>query len=159
MTKFKKNQEKAKPKISTASLPDIVFMLLFFFMVSTKMRDASVMVENKVPKATELVKLEHKNLVNTIHIGKPLKKYATLYGTAPRIQLGDKFATGVEEIGFFIRTFAAKIPEKQRPAIFTSLKVDSDVTMGIVSDVKTELRKAGQLKLNYSAMPRPQVAN
>lgn len=154
MSKFKKNNEKVTPKISTASLPDIVFMLLFFFMVATKMRDSSVMVKNVVPEATELVKLEHKNLVNTIHIGVPLKQYQAVYGSAPRIQLGDKFANDAAEVGEFIRLFTAKIPEKQRPAIFTSLKVDGDITMGIISDVKTELRKAGQLKLNYSAKAR-----
>ncbi len=150
MSKFKKKTDKGLPAVSTASLPDIVFMLLFFFMVATKMRDSSIMVKNVVPEATELVKLEHKNLVNTIYIGVPLPQYQAVYGTAPQIQLGDKFSTP-EDIPFFIEKFKAKIPEPQRPMIFTSLKVDGDVTMGIVSDVKTELRKSGQLKLNYSA--------
>jgi len=153
MSKFKKKTDKGLPAVSTASLPDIVFMLLFFFMVATKMRDSSVMVKNVVPEATELVKLEHKNLVNTIYIGVPLPQYKAVYGSAPRIQLGDKFAEP-EDIPFFIEKFKAKIPEPQRPMIFTSLKVDGDVTMGIVSDVKTELRKSGQLKLNYSAKRR-----
>jgi len=153
MSKFKKKTNKGTPKVSTASLPDIVFMLLFFFMVATKMRDSSIMVKNVVPAATELVKLEHKNLVNTIYIGVPLPQYKAVYGTAPQIQLGDKFSTP-EDIPFFIEKFKAKIPEPQRPMIFTSLKVDGEVTMGIVSDVKTQLRKSGQLKLNYSAKKR-----
>ncbi len=153
MSKFKKKTDKGTPAVSTASLPDIVFMLLFFFMVATKMRDSSIMVKNVVPEATELVKLEHKNLVNTIYIGVPLKKWQATYGKAPRVQLGDKFAE-VEDIPFFIEKFKAKIKEAQRPMIFTSLKVDKDVTMGIVSDVKTQLRKSGQLKLNYSAKRR-----
>jgi len=150
MSKFKKKTNKGTPAVSTASLPDIVFMLLFFFMVATKMRDSSIMVKNVVPFATELVKLEHKNLVNTIYIGVPLPQYKAVYGTAPQIQLGDKFSSP-EDIPFFIEKFKTKIPEPQRPMIFTSLKVDGEVTMGIVSDVKTQLRKSGQLKLNYSA--------
>ncbi|MEL6925714.1 MAG: biopolymer transporter ExbD, partial [Bacteroidota bacterium] len=71
MGKFKQKAGKGTPKVSTASLPDIVFMLLFFFMVVTVMRDAELMVQVVVPEATELQKLEKKSLVNYIHIGKP----------------------------------------------------------------------------------------
>lgn len=153
MSKFKKKTDKGTPAISTASLPDIVFMLLFFFMVATKMRDSTEMVKNSVPEATELVKLEHKELVSTIYVGTPIDKYVNTYGKAPRIQLGDKFAD-VDEIPFFLEKFRAKTREAQRPMIFTSLKVDSDVTMGLISDIKTKLRRSGQLKLNYSAKRR-----
>ncbi len=155
MSRFKKKTDKGTPGISTASLPDIVFMLLFFFMVATKMRDASIMVKSNVPQATELVKLEHKNLVMPIFIGQPLKRYQAVYGTSPRVQLGDKFADDPSEIAFFVQKFRAKIPEAQHGMIFASIKGDKDITCGIVSDVKTELRKVGQLKVNYSAKPRP----
>ena len=153
MSKFKKKQGNAQPAISTASLPDIVFMLLFFFMVVTKMRDTELMVTTNTPQASELTKLEKKTLVNFVFIGRPTPKYKDKAGTKPRIQLGDKFAN-TDEIPLFLEKFKTTVPESQRQAIITSMKVDSEVTMGIVGDVKTSLRKAGQLKINYSAKSR-----
>jgi biopolymer transport protein ExbD len=154
MSKFSKKRGKADPSISTASLPDIIFMLLFFFMVVTKMRDAELKVAVITPFASELTKLEEKSLVNTIYIGRPVEKFQAIYGNKPRIQLGDKFADP-REIRFFLETFRVKVPENRRPQITSSLRVDGNVTMGIVADVKTELRKSGQLKVNYSAKRRP----
>lgn len=154
MSKFSKKRGKADPNISTASLPDIIFMLLFFFMVVTKMRDSELKVNVVTPFASELTKLEEKSLVCTIYIGRPMEKYIPIYGTKPRIQLGDKFADP-REIRFFIETIRVKIPENRRAQITASLRVDGNVTMGVVADVKTELRKAGQLKVNYSAKRRP----
>jgi biopolymer transport protein ExbD len=153
MSKFKKESNKATPAISTASLPDIVFMLLFFFMVVTKMRDTELMVKVVTPQASELTKLEKKTLVNFIFIGRPIDKYKAKYGSKPRIQLGDKFAT-TEDIPLFLEKHKISVPEGQRQSIISSLKIDSDVTMGVVGDVKTALRKAGQLKINYSAKKR-----
>jgi biopolymer transport protein ExbD len=153
MSKFKKKQGNTTPGISTASLPDIVFMLLFFFMVVTKMRDTELMVKVNTPQASELTKLEKKTLVNFIFIGRPTDKYKQKWGTKPRIQLGDKFAT-TDDIPLFLEKHKVSVPEGQRQSIISSLKIDNDVTMGIVGDVKTSLRKAGQLKLNYSAKKR-----
>ena len=153
MAKFIKKRGKASPEVSTASLPDIIFMLLFFFMVVTVLRDAELKVDINTPEATELTKLEKKSLVNHIFIGRPKTKFKATYGTKPRMQLGDKFAS-VEEIPLFLEKHKAAVPEKQRPGITSSLKIDGDVTMGIVADVKTALRKANQLKVNYSAGKR-----
>jgi len=154
MSKFSKKRGKSNPEVSTASLPDIIFMLLFFFMVVTVLRDSELKVQVNTPYATELTKLEEKSLVNYIYIGKPVKKYQALYGTKPRMQLGDKFAT-VADIPLFLEKHKIKVPEAQRPKITSSLRVDGEVTMGIVQDIKTELRKAGQLKVNYSAKKDP----
>ncbi len=153
MSKFNKKRGKAKPTISTASLPDIIFMLLFFFMVVTVLRDAELKVQVRTPQATELTKLEEKSLVNYLYIGRPMRQYQALYGTKPRLQLGDKFAE-IAEIPIFLEKHKVKLPEAKRPLIISSLRVDGDVTMGIVTDVKTQLRKSGQLKVNYSAKPR-----
>jgi len=154
MGKFQKKRGSATPEVSTASLPDIIFMLLFFFMVVTVLRDSTVMVTNNVPYATELTKLQKKSLVNYLLIGKPLKQYQAQYGTKPRLQLGDKFSE-ISDIPLFLEKHRSKIAEKERPGINSSLKVDGEVTMGIVTDVKQKLRKSGQLKLNYSAKKRP----
>ncbi|MCB0638349.1 MAG: biopolymer transporter ExbD [Lewinella sp.] len=153
MSKFKKKRGKASPEVSTASLPDIIFMLLFFFMVVTVLRDAELKVKVTTPFATELTKLEEKSLVNYLYIGRPLERYQNIYGTSPRLQLGDSFAQ-VYDIPLFLEKHKVKVPENKRPRITSSLRVDGDVTMGIVQDVKTELRKSGQLKVNYSAKKR-----
>ncbi|MEM1321640.1 MAG: biopolymer transporter ExbD [Bacteroidota bacterium] len=153
MSKFEKKRGKASPAISTASLPDIIFMLLFFFMVVTVLRDASLKVDVVTPQATELTKLQEKSLVNYLYIGKPKEEHRSKYGSSPRLQLGDKFAT-VDDIPLFLEKHKIKVPEGKRPRITSSLRVDGEVTMGIVQDVKTQLRKSGQLKVNYSAKPR-----
>lgn len=153
MAKFTKKRGLSNPEVSTASLPDIIFMLLFFFMVVTVLRDSEIKVNNNVPSATELTKLEKKSLVNYLYIGKPLERFQATYGTKPRLQLGDKFAD-IAEIPLYLEKHRSSVPENQRPGISSSLRVDGDVTMGIVTDVKTQLRKTGQLKINYSAKKR-----
>jgi len=100
MSKFKKKKGGELPAISTASLPDIVFMLLFFFMVATVMRDSTLMVVNKLPAADQVQKLDKKDRVMYIYAGKPSNRYQDKYGTSAKIQLNDKFAT-VSEVGAF----------------------------------------------------------
>ncbi|MEM6317187.1 MAG: biopolymer transporter ExbD [Bacteroidota bacterium] len=153
MSKFSDKGGKEPPKVSTASLPDIVFMLLFFFMVTTVLRDAELKVAVSVPQATELTKLEQKSLVHYLYVGRPTQKYQSLYGTRPTLQLGDKIS-GIEDIPIFIEKHKIKVSESQHGRITSSLRVDGDVTMGIVQDIKTKLRKSNQLRVNYSAKPR-----
>lgn len=146
MAKFKQKGSKALPPISTASLPDIIFMLLFFFMVTTTMREATLLVRIKAPDATEVQKLEKKSLVSFIYIGPPLKK---VYGTESRIQLNDQFAD-LKDIQEFIQLERDARDEADRKLLTTSLKVDKETKMGVVTDVKQELRKVGAFKINYS---------
>ena len=150
MSKFKKNNTKGTPPISTASLPDIVFMLLFFFMVTTVMRETEMLVENTLPQATEVKKLERKSLVSYIYIGAPSGvNRKRQYGTTAKIQLNDSYAR-VEDIQAFILAERETRAEEEIPLLTTSIKADVDVKMGIVSDVKLELRKAQAYKINYS---------
>ncbi len=150
MSKFRKKGGKELPPISTASLPDIVFMLLFFFMVSTTMREVTLKVQVKLPEATELSKLEKKSLVSYIYVGEPLPQYQKTMGVAPRIQLNDQFA-GVNDISDFVIAEREARAEEERPMMITSLKVDENTKMGIVTDIKQELRKAAALHINYSS--------
>lgn len=150
MSKFKKSDGKELPPISTASLPDIVFMLLFFFMVSTTMREVTLNVKVKVPEATELSKLEKKSLVSYIYVGEPLPKFQKVFGVAPRIQLNDEFAN-VSDINDYIIAEREARSEAEQKLMITSLKIDENTKMGIVSDIKQELRKAAALHINYSS--------
>ena len=154
MATFKREGKKEVPSLSTSSLPDIVFMLLFFFMVTTTMRDVSLLVANTMPQASETVKLEKKSLVSNIYVGKPNDQFQAAYGTEPRIQLNDKFAS-VEEIQAFVASDREARKEEDRNSITNNLKVDRRVTMGIVTDIKQELRKANSLRVNYGSVKRP----
>jgi len=155
MAKFKKDSKKETPAISTASLPDIVFMLLFFFMVSTTMREVTLMVQNNMPQATQIAKLEKKSLVSNIYVGKPTIQYQKAYGTEPRIQLNDRFAT-LQELGAFVAAEREARKEEDRNSITNNLKVQSQTTMVIVTDIKQELRKANSLRINYGSRQKVQ---
>ena len=150
MAKFRKDGQKATPAISTASLPDIVFMLLFFFMIATTMREVELKVENpKLPEASEIKKLENKSLVSYIYIAKPLKPYQGKYGKNPMIQLNDAIKN-VDDIAAYIAAEREKRDPSEKLLMTTALKVDSKAKMGIVTDVKQELRKVSALKINYT---------
>ncbi|RXG14149.1 biopolymer transport protein ExbD [Leeuwenhoekiella aestuarii] len=148
MSKFNKKKSGDLPAISTASLPDIVFMLLFFFMVATTMRETTLMVKNNLPTANQVEKLDKKDLIMYIYAGEPVDRYQGTYGTSAKIQLNDKFAD-VGEIQDFIYQERASKREELVPFLTTALKVDGDSKMGLISDIKQELRKANALKINY----------
>ena len=147
MAKFRKGGQKEVPAISTGSMPDIIFMLIFFFMVTTSMRETTLKVKMKLPEATEVQKLEKKSLVSFIYIGPPTN--TKLYGTEPRLQLNDSYAR-VDDIIPFIEQERLDRAEADRPLLTTSLKIDENVRMGLVTDVKQELRKCGAFRINYS---------
>ncbi len=147
--RFKKESGGRSQKINTASLPDIIFMLLFFFMVTTTMRETTLFVRNTLPSATEIQKLERKSLVSFIYIGPPIQ--SNVFGTEPRIQLNDAFAN-VNEIASFVEAERQARQEAERPLIVTSMKIDKETKMGIVTDVKQELRLVNALNINYSTV-------
>lgn len=149
MAKFNKKKDGDLPAVSTASLPDIVFMLLFFFMTVTVMKDSSLMVENVLPNASEIKKLEKKDRVIYIYVGKPTSQYQKVFGSEPKIQLNDKFAN-VSEVGDYILQERAKKPQELQNVLTTALKVDKNANMGLISDIKQQLREVNALKINYT---------
>jgi len=149
MSKFRKKTSGSTPAISTASLPDIIFMLLFFFMVTTVMRETTLLVDISMPKASESKKIQRKNLVSYIYIGKPTKRLRSIYGNEPRLQLNDSFAE-IEDLQEFIAAEREARSEEEAKALINSIKSDSDTKMGIITDVKQELRRAQSYKINYS---------
>ncbi len=150
MSKFKKKGGSKQQAISTASLPDIVFMLLFFFMVTTVMREEELLVDVTTPNATEVSKLENKALVSYLYVGKPVSNLRKSLGEEPRLQLNDAFAN-VSDIRQWVELEKERRDEAEVPRITYSMKVDSETKMGIVTDIKQELRKANALKINYSS--------
>ena len=151
MSKFGgSNNKKEVPAMTSSSLSDIVFMLLFFFMVVTQMRDTEQKVMVTTPEASEVVKLERKDLNSYINIGTPIKTLQAKYGTDARIQLNDSFKT-VDDIRDFIAAERDSKSEADRQLMTVSIKADQDVRMGIITDVKQELRRCSALKIMYSA--------
>ncbi len=149
MSKFKK-QKKGLPPISTASLPDIVFMLLFFFMVSTTMRETELkIIQPRLPQAQDVKKFEHKTLVSTVYIGKSVDP--TNKGDV--IQLNDKIAR-VSDIRTFIFNNREKLQEDEIPFMTTLFKADIDSKVGTIADIKRELREIDALKISYAAVGR-----
>lgn len=133
--KFQKKRASVKQQIPTASLPDIVFMLLLFFMVTTTLREVDVLVKFRLPEAKAIEKIENKRLISYIWVGYD-----------GRIQLNDSI-TKLEDI--------QKIMYAKRvilPNVIVSLRIDKNSDMGIVTDIQQELRKASCLRINYSAM-------
>ena len=147
MARFKKSSTGELPAINTGSMADIVFILLFFFMVITTMRESSLLVRVNPPAATEIHKLEKKSLVSNIYIGQPINTAAL--GTDSRIQLNDQLAE-IGDVPAFIFAEREARHEADIPFLTTSLKVDKDTRMRIVTSVKQELRQVGAFRLNYS---------
>ena len=147
MAKFSRQGKNKMQAISTAALPDIVFMLLFFFMVTTVMKENEALVKSIVPRATEVKKLENKSLVSYLLVGEPVQK--KLFGSDPRIQLNDAFAD-VDDIREWVSAERSKLSESDQTKMTISLKVDEETEMGIVTDIKQALREASALKINYS---------
>jgi len=151
MSVFKKKKSGEVPAVSTASLPDIVFMLLFFFMVATVMRDSELVVENKLPKADQVSKLGKKDRIMTIYIGKPHDRYRQRYGSGELIQLGDQISQP-SDILEFVRNERSQRPPEIQPAMIAAMKVDENSKMGLVTEVKQKLREAEQYKVNYTTL-------
>ena len=148
-SKFKKKKEGGTPTISTASLPDIVFMLLFFFMVATVMRDTELKLKINLPYADQVQKLEKKQLVSYIFVGKPTERYRKKFGDKDKIQLNDKFAD-LNDIQPFVLAERNARREELRPLMIVSIKGDKDANMGLISDIKEKLREVNALKINYA---------
>ncbi|MGB0523501.1 MAG: ExbD/TolR family protein [Flammeovirgaceae bacterium] len=149
MAKFGK-KTKTSEEIPTSALPDIIFMLLFFFMVTTVLREVTLLVKNALPTASQIQKLEKKSLVSYIYVGEP--KETERYGSSPRIQLNDVLVT-TDDIPQFIFEEKGKLSEGERDKLTISLKIDREAKMGIVSDVRQQLREANALKVNYASIP------
>ncbi len=147
MGKFNKSGSREMPALNTSSLPDMIFAILFFFMVTTTMREVELMVKFKVPQASEIQKLEKKSLVTYIYMGQPVDPK---FGSGTFMQLNDKFAE-VEDIHDYIASERNMLSEADQAFMTVSLKVDEDTQMRYVTEVKQALRKAYALKISYSA--------
>ena len=147
MSKFNKGEKRGMPELNTSSLPDLVFSILFFFMCITHMREDNPLVFVNTPRADQVVKLENKSLVTTVLVGRPKDKK---YGVESRIQFNDDFLE-LENVVPKMTQARQSMKEADQPKMQVSMKIDKDTKMGIVTELKTQLRKAQTLKISYSA--------
>ena len=132
--KFEKKRASTKQEIPTASMPDIIFMLLLFFMVTTTLREVEMLVDYTLPEAKAIEKIENKRLISYIWVGKD-----------ERIQINDSIVRmeDIEDIMYSKR--------EALPNVIVSLRIDKGTNMGYVTDIQQALRKAYCLRINYSA--------
>ena len=147
MSKFNKGEKRGMPELNTSSLPDLVFSILFFFMCITHMREDNPLVYVNTPRADQVVKLENKSLVTTVLVGRPKDKKN---GVESRIQFNDDFLE-LENVVPKMTQARQSMKEADQPKMQVSLKIDKETKMGIVTELKTQLRKAQTLKISYSA--------
>ena len=161
MGRFKKEEKKEVPAISTGSMADIVFMFLFFFMVITNMRENTLKVKYNPPKATEIQKLEKKSLVSNIYIGAPIgRNENTLPPGKVSVQFNDqtiKQENLVNDVRDFIAYEKEGKSEEDKNKLTFSLKVDQDVQMRYVNIIKNELRQNNALKINYATKKKSEM--
>ncbi|MEP0860697.1 MAG: biopolymer transporter ExbD [Ignavibacterium sp.] len=131
---FQKRRAGTKQEIPTSSMPDIVFMLLLFFMVTTTLREVDVLVQFKLPEAQAIEKIENKRLISYLWVGKD-----------KRIQINDSIVK-LEEVEPIMYGKRQVLPN-----VIVSLRIDQGVDMGLVMDIQQALRKAYCLRVNYSA--------
>ena len=123
-------------EISTSSLPDIIFMLLIFFMVTTVMREFEGL-DVIMPRAKMIEKLESKRHTSYI------------WATKDQIISVDDRLTSVDGLSSIMVSKMAKDPK-----LTVSLKSDAKATMKLITEIHNQLRKANALKLSYSALTK-----
>ena len=140
------------PTLNMASLPDLIFTVLFFFMIVTHMRDVELKVSYEVPQGTELQKLGHKGSIVSIYVGRVPADQGGGFG----IQLNDSIAT-VDDIKDFLAQERQRMTADDQARLTVSIKADRDAPMGLISDIKRALQQEYALKVNYSASEAPAI--
>jgi biopolymer transport protein ExbD len=143
MGHFEKKSANTSQEIPTSAMPDVVFMLLIFFMVTTVLREVTLQVKVDYTRAENIEKIEQKRLVSYIYVG-PEKLSGNRVGET-KIQIDDAI---IEDVGAVRNLMYDKL--KEEPRLIVSLRVDSEAEFGIVTDIQQELREAGTLRINYS---------
>lgn len=142
MSRFRKTERRQVPGLNTASLPDLIFTILFFFMIVTHIRPVPILTQFELPTATELQQLEEKSLLIYIMVGNE--------NNSPIIQLNNDFVT-LEEMPFFLDKIRENTMPEERNKLTVVMKIDKNTPMGLVNELKQILRKADILTIHYSA--------
>ena len=150
MSRFRRQKHEV-PGLNLAALPDLIFTVLFFFMIVTHMRVVTPLVHVETPQGTELEKARKQGVIY-LFIGQPMDAKGQVEGASDsrRIQLKDRFVE-LEQLAQEIAVEKAQMSEDAREHLTVSIRADRNTEMGLINDVKQQLRKAGALNINYSA--------
>lgn len=146
---IRRKKHRSVPGLNMASMPDLIFTVLFFFMIVTHMRNETVKVKLQVPQGTEVTKSSNKFSTINIYIGR------NNYGDT-QIQVNDRMCS-LEQVGTLVRNFKANLSEESQENLIVNLRADRNTDMGIVNDLKKELRNIGALTIRYSATEKANV--
>ncbi len=147
---FFRRTRREVPMLNTASLPDLIFTVLFFFITVTHMRQVTLKVKYRVPEGTELTRLVKKSAVTHIYIGKPTDEMSRVVGNETCVQVNDKYAD-MDEVTDYVAGERNRMSPEDAQAMSVSVKADRETEMGVIADVRQALRRAGALRVNYSA--------
>ena len=147
-----KRRKREMPTLNVTSLPDLIFTVLFFFMIVTSMRSNPVRLRYNTPTGTELTKQTRKSHVIDIYVGSLADGEASNKETL--IQINDRICamTGVTDEVIRLRR-AMSADDARRMCV--SIRADRDTDMGTITDLKMALRRAGAYRISYSAAARP----
>jgi biopolymer transport protein ExbD len=151
MAGFKKKESRGMPEMNTSSLPDLIFTILFFFMMVTTMREVTLKVKTDIPAGTELEKLEKKSVVSHIFVGPPTDNLRAQFGNSTRIQVNDRYIEAREVMDFIAQERQRMTNQAEQ---VVSIKADKSTQMGYIIDIKEVLRKSWALRINYSSSQR-----
>ena len=140
---IRRKKHRSVPGLNMASMPDLIFTVLFFFMIVTHMRNETVKVKLQVPQGTEVTKASNKFSTINIYIGR--NNYDDT-----QIQVNDRMCS-LEQVGALVQNFKANLSEESQENLIINLRADRNTDMGIVNDLKKELRNVGALTIRYSA--------
>ena len=146
---IRRKKHRSVPGLNMASMPDLIFTVLFFFMIVTHMRNETVKVKLQVPQGTEVTKSSNKFSTINIYIGR------NNYGDT-QIQVNDRMCS-LEQVGALVQNFKANLSEESQENLIINLRADRNTDMGIVNDLKKELRNIGALTIRYSATEKANV--
>lgn len=161
------------PMLNTASLPDLIFTVLFFFMIVTHMRTTTTKVKYALPQGTELKRLVKKSAVTYIYIGRDMPKTTRETSTvvspntssasspntstassmdvsAYKVQLNNRVGT-IGEVASFVANEKKRMNPDDQVKMTVSIKADRSTPMYVINAVKRAVRAGGATRINYSA--------
>jgi biopolymer transport protein ExbD len=143
-------KSKTSAEIPTASLADIIFVLLLFFMVTTTVRDIQLKVKFTVPKANNIEKIAQKRLLSYIYVGSPTSGNEASGGTQGNaaIQIDNSIVSMNDISSIMNQKYTAQ------PRLIVSIRTDENTKTGVLTDIQTQLQDAGALRVNYSTLPK-----
>lgn len=142
-SKYRNRLHGGVPELNTSALPDLIFTVLFFFMIVTHMRQTDVKVQVTTPTGKEVQKLQKKYATTYLYIGHD-------HTGKPKAQVGDRIVP-FESLATIIHAERMSLPPEERKNHTVSVKADRHTPLRVIAQVKEALREANALQVNFSA--------